>query len=113
MGLKVACELDLKNFKIKEMTRSTEQKQDKAVKSAALMLENPMKRECPVLTGNLERSIGTKQFGKADWGNTTNEEYAKYVIWGTSRQDANNFPERAVRQSKDKIKEMLINSFKK
>jgi HK97 gp10 family phage protein len=111
--VRVACELDLKGFKIKEMARSTEQKQDKAVKACALLLENPLKRECPAITHNLERSIGTKQFGKADWGNTTNVEYAKYVIWGTSRQEANNFPERAVRQSKDKIKQMLINSFKK
>lgn len=113
MGLKVACELNLKDFKIKEMARSTEQKQDKAVKACALLLENPMKRECPVITRTLKRSIGTKQFGKADWGNITNVEYAKYVIWGTSRQEANNFPEKAVRQSKNKIKEMLINSFKK
>lgn len=113
MGLKVACELDLKDFKIKEMARSTEQKQDKAVKACALLLENPMKRECPVLTGELMRSIGVKQFGKADWADIARRDYAKWVIWGTSRQEANNFPERAVRQSKNKIKEMLINSFKK
>lgn len=50
--------------------------------------------ECPVRTGNLRDSHSQESEGME--GSIKNSaEYAKYVIYGTSRMAANNYPQRA------------------
>ncbi len=57
-------------------------------------LETECRKECPVRTGNLRDGHFTSTTILE--GNVHNHvEYAPYVIYGTSRQAPNNYPQRA------------------
>ena len=105
--------VDLSNFKLDKRKQDIKKNLNKAVKTGALYLENPMKRECPVNTGTMMRSIGNKQDGEADWSVVARVEYAPYVIYGTSRQEANNFPARVVKAEKTKVTDLIKNTIMK
>ena len=99
--------VDLSRFKIDKRKQDIKKNLGKAVKTAALYLENPLKDECPVLSGTMMRSIDTRQDGEMEWLDVARVEYAPYVIYGTSRQDANNFPARVVKSEKDKVTDLI------
>ena len=67
-----------------------------------------VKSECPVRTGNLRDGHFTST--TIMQGNIHNNvEYAPYVIYGTSRQSPNNYPQRALNKvmANDKIVTLL------
>ena len=99
--------VDLSRFKLDARKNNIKQNIDKAVKTGALYLEKPLKQECPVDTSTMMRSIGSRQDGEAEWLCVARVEYAPYVIYGTSRQDANNFPARVVKSEKDKVTSLI------
>ena len=71
-------------------------------------LLNECRKECPVRTGNLRDGHFTST--TIMQGNIHNNvEYAPYVIYGTSRQSPNNYPQRALNtvMSNDKIVTLL------
>lgn len=105
--------VDLSHFKMNERKKNIKKNIDKACKTGALHLENPLKHECPVDTGTMMRSIGTKQEGEADWICVARVEYAPYVIYGTSKMDANNFPARVVKSEKDKVTDLILETIMK
>jgi len=76
--------------------------QDRFLKSA-LLVERDAKRNCPVKTGRLKRSIShIIEKDKAIVG--TNVEYAKYVEGGTRRMAARPFLRKALFDNIHKLK---------
>lgn len=116
--------VDLSNFKLDKRKQDVKKNLNKAVKTGALYLENPMKKECPVQSGTMMRSIGTKSESGDGWFDTVGDEvatwevvarveYAPYVIYGTSKQEANNFPARVVKAEKTKVTDLIKNTIMK
>jgi len=65
------------------------------IRKATLEAESQCKKECPVQTGTLMRGHASS-FGELEGSVTNGVEYAKYVIYGTKYQSANNYPGRVV-----------------
>lgn len=116
--------VDLSKFKLDKRKKNIKQNLNKATKTAALYLEKPLKQECPVDTGTMMRSIGTKSESGDGWFDSVGDEvttwlctcgveYAPYVIYGTSKQDANNFPARVVKNEKDKVTDIIVSTIRK
>lgn len=99
--------VDLTNYKLDVREKKVRENLDKGCKVGALYLEKPLKEECPVLSGALQESISTRQDGEAEWSCKAGEEYAPYVIHGTSKQKANNFPARVLKSEKENVKKLI------
>lgn len=83
------------------------------IQEATEDLLDEVKNECPVRTGNLRDGHFTSTTILR--GNIHNNvEYAPYVIYGTSRQAPNNYPQRAHNKilSDDRITSYLIENMK-
>ena len=84
------------------------------VQTVTRELEQACRDECPVRTGNLRDGHFTST--TALQGNVHNHvHYAKYVIYGTSRQAPNNYPQRAKNRVADsgKIASILQENLQK
>ena len=67
------------------------------IKKTTLKAENGCKHNCPVDTGKLKRSHSTRIM--PDEGQVRNSaNYAVYVVHGTSKMNANNYPARVMNQ---------------
>lgn len=99
--------VDLTNYKLDVREKKVKQNLDKGCKVGALYLEKPLKEECPVKSGALQESISTKKDGEAEWSNKAGEEYAPYVIHGTYKQKANNFPARVLEKEKENVVKLI------
>ena len=72
--------------------------QERLVEKLTQVLEEECVKECPVRTGNLRDSHYVVLNGLESYvGNNT--DYAPYVIYGTSKQSPNNYPQRAIRNT--------------
>ena len=77
-------------------------------------LLNEVKKECPVRTGNLRDGHFTST--TIMQGNVHNNvEYTPYVVYGTSRQAPNNYPQRALNtvMSKNIIVSLMTDNMRK
>lgn len=71
------------------------------IKNTTLKAEGDCKKEAPYQTGNLRRSHSSDI--SEDEGLVQNSaEYAVYVVHGTSKMDANNYPERVANELSSK-----------
>ena len=89
------------------------QAEEEAVKNITLEAEEKCREEAPVDTGLLRDSHYSEIDGLV--GRVMNDvEYAPYVIYGTSKQSANNYPQRELNDMVDsyseKFKEALNNN---
>lgn len=83
---------------------------------ATAAVNSQAKSLVPVDTGNLKRSISPSIDGNrsvAEGTVSTNTEYAPYVEFGTSRQRAQPYLRPAVRITKPKIDNLVINEVRK
>ena len=88
---------------------------ESGMKEVVLQVENKSKGECPVRTGHLRRSIDSKVETQNEVVTGTisaNTNYAAAVHEGTSKQQANPFILRAIKQSGDLIKRELSTAVK-
>lgn len=63
------------------------------IKNTTLRAEGDCKKEAPVDTGNLRRSHSS-DISEMEGLVQNSAEYAVYVVHGTSKMEANNYPER-------------------
>lgn len=68
---------------------------EETVKEVTNELKEECETQCPVRTGNLRDGHYTIVNG-LEGSVANNVEYAPYVVFGTSRQSANNYPQRAM-----------------
>ena len=80
-----------------------------AIRQTTLEAESQCKKEAPVQTGTLMRGHAST-FAELEGCVTNGVEYAKYVIYGTKYQSANNYPGRVV--SNIKSQDYLGKAFK-
>lgn len=86
-----------------------------AVRVGSLPIQNSAIEKCPVLTGNLRRSIhteveGSNTYAQADVG--TDVVYAPYVEFGTKRQAAQPYLRPALDENKDNAVREISNVLK-
>lgn len=82
---------------------------DVAVDHAIHDAENICRREAPIDTGNLRRSIHKRRFGKCQGELTARgAPYWVYLQYGTSKMDANPFVTRTARKVKPKVQEYVL-----
>ena len=62
----------------------------------ALQTETECKKEAPVRTGSLMRGHSTKRNGPLEASIHNNMNYWTYVVYGTYKMAANNYPQRAL-----------------
>ena len=79
----------------------------KGINKAAFMGERKAKQLCPVDTGMLRASITTK-VGELEASVGTNVEYAPFVEYGTSTQDAQPFMTPAKKEAHKVLKKEMI-----
>ena len=99
-------EIDLSRFNIDKDEKNVEEKIKQGITKVTLEAEKECKTECPVDTGNLMNSIAS-EIGEDEGLVKTDVEYAPYVIYGTSKMEANNFPERAMQTIEPQLKELM------
>lgn len=76
--------------------------------------ENICRREAPIDTGNLRRSIHKRKRGKCQAELTAREApYWVYLQWGTSKMDENPFVTRTARIVKPKVSEYVLEELKR
>lgn len=88
-------EIDLASLEKVLDSKILDEKKQEILLNNTLLLEEFCKIECPVDTGRMQSSISsvvTKDMGVV----SAHVGYAKYVIDGTNRRVANNYPLRAV-----------------
>ena len=84
------------------------------IKNTTLKAEGDCKKEAPFKSGNLKRSHSSNI--EDDEGLVQNSaEYAVYVVHGTSKMDANNYPERVANDlaSKKYMSKTFLSELKK
>lgn len=76
--------------------------------------ENICRREAPIDTGNLRRSIHKRKRGKCQAELTAiDAPYWVYLQWGTSKMDENPFVTRTARIVKPKVSEYVLEELKR
>ena len=86
---------------------------DVAVDHAIHDAENICRREAPIDTGNLRRSIQKRKPGKCQGELTARgAPYWVYLQYGTSKMDANPFVTRTARRVKPKVQEYVLEELK-
>lgn len=86
---------------------------DKAVNHAIHDAENICRREAPIDTGNLRRSIHKHKRGKCQGELTARgAPYWVYLQWGTSKMSANPFVTRTAGQVKPKVSQYVLEELK-
>ena len=86
---------------------------DRAVDHAIHDAENICRREAPIDTGNLRRSIHKRKSGKAQGElSARGAPYWVYLQYGTSKMDANPFVTRTARRVKPKVQEYVLEELK-
>ena len=86
---------------------------DVAVDHAIHDAENICRREAPIDTGNLRRSIHKRRLGKCQGELTARgAPYWVYLQYGTSKMDANPFVTRTARRVKPKVQEYVLEELK-
>ena len=86
---------------------------DAAVDHAIHDAENICRREAPIDTGNLRRSIHKRKPGKAQGELTARgAPYWVYLQYGTSKMDANPFVTRTARRVKPKVSHYVLEELK-
>lgn len=85
---------------------------DQQMTPLAGLLETEVKRETPVLTGNLRSSIIGKKTGFMQAEVGTNANYARYVEYGTSRFEPRAMFRKGVESFKVKAQAFLENKIK-
>lgn len=80
---------------------------DNAVSHAISEAENICKREAPIDTGNLRRSIHALKQNQGQASLVSNVGYWAYVQYGTSKQSANPFVTRTANKIAPKLKEYV------
>lgn len=86
---------------------------DIAVDHAIHDAENIARREAPIDTGNLRRSIHKNKRGKAQAELTARgAPYWVFLQYGTSKMDANPFVTRTAHRVKPKVKEYVLEELK-
>lgn len=85
---------------------------DEQMTPLAGLLETEVKRETPVLTGNLRSSIIGKKVGFMEAEVGTNANYARYVEYGTSRFEPRAMFRKGVVSFKKIAQEYLSNKIK-
>lgn len=87
---------------------------DKAVDHAIHDAENIARREAPIDTGNLRRSIHKRRPGKCQGELTARgASYWVYLQYGTSKMSANPFVTRTARRVKPKLTEYVLEELKR
>ena len=87
---------------------------DIAVDHAIHDAENIARREAPIDTGNLRRSIHKRKPGKCQGELTARgAPYWVYLQYGTSKMDANPFVTRTARRIKPKLQEYVLEELKR
>ena len=99
-------EVDLSKFNISNDEKNVEEKIKQGITKLTLEAEKECKNECPVDTGNLMNSIAS-EISEDEGEVKTDVEYAPYVIYGTSKMEANDFPERAKQTIEPQVKELM------
>ena len=86
---------------------------DAAVDHAIHDAENICRREAPIDTGNLRRSIQKRKPGKCQGELTARgAPYWVYLQYGTSKMNANPFVTRTARRVKPKVQEYVLEELK-
>lgn len=85
---------------------------DQEMKPLAGLLETEVKRETPVLTGNLRSSIIGKKVGFMQAEVGTNVNYARHVEYGTSRFEPRAMFRKGIISFKEKAQEYLSEKIK-
>lgn len=85
---------------------------DQHMMQLAGLLETEVKRETPVLTGNLRSSIIGKKTGYLQAEVGTNANYARYVEYGTSRFEPRAMFRKGAESFKAKAQAFLENKIK-
>ena len=87
---------------------------DKAVDHATHDAENICRREAPIDTGNLRRSIQKNKRGQGQGELTARgAPYWVYLQYGTSKMEANPFVTRTARRVKPKLQQYVIEELKR
>ena len=87
---------------------------DTAIDHAIHDAENIARREAPVDTGNLRRSIHKNKPGKCQGELTARgAPYWVYVQYGTSKMDDNPFVTRTARRIKPKVQQYILEELKR
>lgn len=87
---------------------------DMAVNHAIHDAENICRREAPIDTGNLRRSIHKRKKGKAQGElHARGAPYWVYLQYGTSKMSANPFVTRTARKVKPKLKDYVLEELKR
>lgn len=87
---------------------------EKAIDHAIHDAENICRREAPIDTGNLRRSIHKRKPGKCQGELTARgAPYWVYLQWGTSKMDANPFVTRTAQKVKPKVNQYVLEELKK
>lgn len=81
---------------------------DKSIDHATHDAENICRREAPIDTGNLRRSIHKRKPGKGQGElHARGAPYWVYLQYGTSKMDANPFVTRTARKVKPRLKQYM------
>ena len=93
---------------------SYEEPLDIAIDHAIHDAENIARREAPIDTGNLRRSIHKRKPGKCQGElSARGAPYWVYVQYGTSKMSANPFVTRTARRIKPKVQEYVLEELKR
>ena len=94
--MSLVAEIDFRDSFKKKTNHSLVKKcMTETIKKTTLKAETECKKEAPIKTGKLRRSHSNRML--ADEGQVINRAgYAVYVVHGTSRQKANNYPKRVM-----------------
>lgn len=83
------------SFKKKVNHSAVQKAMQNTIRKTTLKAENGCKKECPVRTGKLMRSH-SNHIGANEGQVRNSAGYAVYVVHGTRRQKANNYPLRVM-----------------
>ncbi len=85
---------------------------DKAIDHVISDAENTCRREAPIKTGNLRRSIHKNKPSPCVGELRSRANYWVYLQWGTSKMPANPFVTRTAKQVAPKLPEYIIDELK-
>ncbi|WP_048086336.1 HK97 gp10 family phage protein [Ferroglobus placidus] len=108
LGISIRIEgLDRTIKNLEDLKKSLPDKVDKKLQMAVFELEGEIKATAPVRTGRYRAAWVSTKLGKLKYAISNNVEYAKYLIYGTSKMPVKHDVRGIVERWRGRIKRML------